>query len=333
MTDMLESEDEPLDYLALGPLGNLALLEEEVPGTLARLSSIYVPARISPDGVIDAWNLSYDPVSAATVMESAREVLLVDISVRQRDPGEIFADVRGESIASEWIAKLRSSAAAHLMLCDELAALALVRPEMISIGRERYSFAVGSDGWMRLEPETEGNVRIARFGDPDAAIAALLALWESGPAGHPHEGISELIEPESYIKAFHGHLGPYLVLGYRMGRLALSELDSPGHFGLSVTVHSALEPPRSCLIDGIQLGSGCTLGKRNIDLRATEGPAYAVFRSDRGSEVSIRLVAGVPQLIGRMIEESGVEEAGRRLMDMSSGELFEIIRTAPRREP
>ncbi|WOX56561.1 formylmethanofuran dehydrogenase subunit E family protein [Methanoculleus palmolei] len=67
------------------------------------------------------------------------------------------------------------------------------------------------------------------------------------------------------LAKFHGHLGPFIVLGYRMGRHALHRLGSDP-FALSATVYCSGTPPESCLVDGVQIGSGCTFGKRNIDL-------------------------------------------------------------------
>ncbi len=335
MIDLIELSPEPIIYLALGPLGNLALIEEHEPGILGRLGSIWIPVSISSEGAVAAWNLSYDLPSAASVISTARNVVFVDIE-RSRtgsDPEEIFASVSGNSPAALWIGEIRSSAETHLMIYDELAALAVIRPSMTALGAERYSLFVDSDGSMRLEADPAGPVRIARFKDPEETADELVRLWESRRSASHTSHSEEQIEPERYIRAFHGHLGPFLVLGYRMGRLALAELESPGHFGLSVVVHSALEPPESCLIDGIQLGSGCTLGKRNIELTAADGPAYATFRNERGDEVTIALQEDIPRLIRRLIEESGVEDAAAELMAMSTEELFRITRPACRPAP
>jgi formylmethanofuran dehydrogenase subunit E len=67
------------------------------------------------------------------------------------------------------------------------------------------------------------------------------------------------------LARFHGHLGPFIVLGYRMGRRALTELGG-NPFSLKAQVYCSGITPQSCLADGIQLGSGCTLGKGNIEL-------------------------------------------------------------------
>ena len=332
---LIDSSSDPIDYLALGPIGNLALMEGSSPGSLGRLASIWIPVSIHQGEAVEAWNLSFDPGSIDIVAANARNIIFIDIASFgiASGPDELLGSVHGDGIAAHWIEEICSSAGSHLMLYDELAALAMIRPDMISIGHQRHSLIVETNGPMRLEADHEGSVRVARFVDSEKAAGELVRLWESGGgASHMHQA-AEPIEPGRYIKAFHGHLGPYLVLGYRMGRQALAELDSPGHFGVSVVVHSALEPPRSCLIDGIQLGSGCTLGKRNIEVAGTDGPAYAVFKNDRGLEVTIRLHNGVPALIGRLIEESGVEEAGALIMEMRSDDLFEITRPASRPAP
>ncbi len=63
---------------------------------------------------------------------------------------------------------------------------------------------------------------------------------------------------------FHGHLGPYLVLGILSGELALKRLKCSKHFGLEVRVYGTNKKPKSCLIDGLQISTGATYGKGNI---------------------------------------------------------------------
>ncbi|MBN2734386.1 MAG: formylmethanofuran dehydrogenase subunit E family protein [Methanomicrobiaceae archaeon] len=67
------------------------------------------------------------------------------------------------------------------------------------------------------------------------------------------------------LATFHGHLGPYIVIGYRIGRYA-SEYLGNNPFEINAKVYCSGKTPQSCLADGVQLGSGCTLGKRNIEL-------------------------------------------------------------------
>lgn len=63
---------------------------------------------------------------------------------------------------------------------------------------------------------------------------------------------------------FHGHLGPYLILGILAGEFAIKKLGSKKYFGLGVKVWGANKKPESCFIDGLQLSTGATYGKGNI---------------------------------------------------------------------
>lgn len=65
-------------------------------------------------------------------------------------------------------------------------------------------------------------------------------------------------------KRFHGHIGPYLVLGILAGEFALKKLRCKKYFGLKVKIWDANEKPKSCLVDGLQLSTGATYGKGNI---------------------------------------------------------------------
>ena len=69
----------------------------------------------------------------------------------------------------------------------------------------------------------------------------------------------------SEAKKFHGHLGPYLILGILAGELAIRKLRCRRYFGLNVLVWGADKKPKSCLIDGLQLSTGATYGKSNIE--------------------------------------------------------------------
>ncbi|MFH1655945.1 MAG: formylmethanofuran dehydrogenase subunit E family protein [Candidatus Omnitrophota bacterium] len=63
---------------------------------------------------------------------------------------------------------------------------------------------------------------------------------------------------------FHGHLGPWLVLGLFMGEYGLKKINAKKFFGLEIKAKIPNRKPISCLVDGLQLSSGCTLGKGNI---------------------------------------------------------------------
>jgi len=92
----------------------------------------------------------------------------------------------------------------------------------------------------------------------------------------------------------HGHRGPFLIAGIRMGLLALKLLESSGYFGIEAESETGTVTPLSCLTDGVQIGSGCTLGKGNI--RVTDARRARVHFSDKsGRRVTIELHPEVEQ--------------------------------------
>ncbi|MFH1285775.1 MAG: formylmethanofuran dehydrogenase subunit E family protein [Candidatus Micrarchaeota archaeon] len=123
------------------------------------------------------------------------------------------------------------------------------------------------------------------------------------------------------LKRFHGHLGPYAVVGFRMGKLASEELGVKGK-GLRALVKTGGKPPLSCIIDGIQFSSSCTLGKGNIEVSA-EGRAEAVF-SVNGKKLEIKLRDSVKKRIDENTTHENEEEIALEIWEMEKEKLFEV---------
>lgn len=123
---------------------------------------------------------------------------------------------------------------------------------------------------------------------------------------------------------FHGHLGPYLVLGLLMGKLAVSLLKCKKHFGIKVLVTGATEKPKSCLIDGLQLSTGCTYGKGNIE--KIKGRIIQVLFSNL--EDKKRLVVSLNKdLIVKLNSLKGHRDSevfAKKLINCNHKKLFEI---------
>ena len=121
------------------------------------------------------------------------------------------------------------------------------------------------------------------------------------------------------IERFHGHIGPYVVIGYRMGVVANRILgDDP--FSKFATVFTGKNPPMSCIIDGIQIASGCTIGKGNIEVK-DEHRAKAVF-TDGKKSIEIVLKPDVKERIERSFKEGF--EIIDEIINMPDYELFDI---------
>jgi formylmethanofuran dehydrogenase subunit E len=88
---------------------------------------------------------------------------------------------------------------------------------------------------------------------------------------------------------FHGHLGPWLALGLKAGLRARRELGA-SPFELTACVFCPARTPYSCFIDGVQVGSGCTLGKGNVrHVRASACRVEFLRDGSRSSRLVYRL--------------------------------------------
>jgi len=86
---------------------------------------------------------------------------------------------------------------------------------------------------------------------------------------------------------FHGHLGPFLVMGVRMGLIGVRELGMKGNDEkLRVTAMLRNSVPFSCVIDGIQVATKCTIGNKKLRLRNSSGIA-AKFELQKGGQVTV----------------------------------------------
>jgi hypothetical protein len=84
--------------------------------------------------------------------------------------------------------------------------------------------------------------------------------------------IGRVISPGVLRQAtrFHGHLGPWLVLGLKAGAYARRKLAA-SPFELRARVFCPTGTPYTCFVDGVQFSSGCTMGKGNISHRPAAG--------------------------------------------------------------
>lgn len=84
-------------------------------------------------------------------------------------------------------------------------------------------------------------------------------------------------DPEwvAQVVQFHGHLGPSAIAGARIGMIGLRAVGAKGYFDVEVSCEGPLvAPPQSCFLDGLQAGTGATMGKRT--LRWTKGDEIVV---------------------------------------------------------
>ena len=131
-----------------------------------------------------------------------------------------------------------------------------------------------------------------------------------------------LNETLKQIEQFHGHLGPYAVIGYRMGKIANEKLGLDP-FSKKAVVYTGTSPPLSCVVDGIQMSSGCTLGKGNLTVISEDIPK-AIFSTNDGKILEVVLKESIQNDINTNVTEENIINYSERIFEKSDQELFEI---------
>ena len=132
------------------------------------------------------------------------------------------------------------------------------------------------------------------------------------------------------IKRMHGHVGPWNVLGWRIGKAALREFGTKwGCHELDVICYVPMKTPYSCMADGLVIGTGNTIGR--LDLRFAEVVSadfihVCIRRKDGSGPV---LIMRPQRAYLRHIDAPKPEELeklSRECSNMGESDLFEIQR-------
>jgi formylmethanofuran dehydrogenase subunit E len=109
--------------------------------------------------------------------------------------------------------------------------------------------------------------------------------------------------------------GPFMILGLRVGLVALRRLGASGWFDICCRVELTWRPPDSCVIEEIQISTGCTMGKHNIEVSEKE-------------EISTEFTKGSDHV--RIVLSSEVHDRVRRTVAVGedSSSLVEELATA-----
>jgi formylmethanofuran dehydrogenase subunit E len=128
----------------------------------------------------------------------------------------------------------------------------------------------------------------------------------------------------------HGHLGPFLVIGVRMATVAKKnmKLDVEKHKGLRVAVKVPLVTPFSCVIDGIQSATACTVGNQKLKIENSEKEIITRFRvEETGEEMKISLSQKlVDELKRKMLEGVSAEELAIQIAAKPEEQIFTIAK-------
>ncbi len=115
--------------------------------------------------------------------------------------------------------------------------------------------------------------------------------------------LSETYDIKKLAEWFHGHYKPYIAAGIRMGNLAMKLLEAKRH-ELHIVVETGTKPTLSCILDGIQLATGSTIGNGRVEV-LNNGAPTATFSN---AVKSVRITANKFEYNLDLIEKAGDEE-------------------------
>lgn len=123
---------------------------------------------------------------------------------------------------------------------------------------------------------------------------------------------------------FHGHLGPYLVLGLKAG-LCANQVLGKEPMKTEAFIETKVTPPHSCFADGVQFSTGCTFGKGNIHLKEGEG-LQVTFRKNN-QELILKLKKEIIEEINSLpSKEEAWDNLAKDLYQREIDKIFEIVK-------
>jgi pyrimidine-specific ribonucleoside hydrolase len=143
------------------------------------------------------------------------------------------------------------------------------------------------------------------------------------------ELVNDIIDAHGYqefkitalTSEIHSHLGIYSILGAKLG-LRIMEYLHAGLDEVSIVSLAGSQPPVSCFNDGIQVGTGATIGYGKITVKETNNPRPAVIVEYNKRRILFRLkdeiIANIRSDIGELIKLYGLDS------DMYWSELRKI---------
>ncbi len=179
----------------------------------------------------------------------------------------------------------------------------------------------------------------------------LLWLCAPGTSGVASEPVDRLPQPDyqrqssdpvwlTQVVQFHGHLGPSVVAGARFGMAGLRAIEAKGYFDVEVVCEGPFaRPPQACLLDGLQVTTGATMGKRTLTWVQADQIAVRMKNTKTGKTVTLRPTAALTAMLSsfrarpktatqggtdRKLDEACLESLARKIASLPEGDIFVV---------
>ncbi len=302
----LANEEEPVVYLALGALTNLADLSDAAPSLAGRIDRV-----IWYDDSTDALpgaNFRADSAAARRVLTLG---LRVDVVAADPERPVRVTQPLLDSVAAVPTPYARKIAAAyrreplagtvgsrHAELWDDLTVVRLFAPDLFACrdagGGVRICTLADGEA-VRQVPRTILAVLRGRT-DSESRVFYGFPLEESCYAADVVPVIGEAVARHGasewragvLTNELHGHLGIYATVGVKMG-IRAREWFAIGVDDLHVTSLAGSQPPVSCMNDGLQVAAGATVGHGLFTVEEVAAPRPEALFRFRGRTIRLTL--------------------------------------------
>jgi len=130
----------------------------------------------------------------------------------------------------------------------------------------------------------------------------------------------------SRVLDYHGHLGPWAVIGYRVGERALRETGIHRSSKDLVVVHYCPEAVQyTCMLDGLHAATGASIGKLTLKHEVVPADQLRTVVVDREHHRRYQFTVN-PELVSAILNldhEHQVSEA-RRVAALTDDKLFRV---------
>lgn len=295
----IKSMDEPVIYLCMGPLTNLAEALMTAPEIKNKISFlVYYGA--SPDDNDPGWNSLRDTDAARSVFSSGLKIYSVTLPEEKllKFNTDLFDRVTGlRTRASGIIEKVHESDDIkkllnedHFYIWDEMTAIYFNDSSLFNFSPSKDNEKV----MVLTEIDREGieNAYLLALGLPgDYHLSQRTLVIFSDIPKNPslfREDVRPIVNQVIDVygveewkaclltNEFHRHLGIYSLVGAKMGVRAREILEAPFDT-LEVISNAGNKPPTSCMNDGLQVSTGASLGRGTIRVPEGKPSPSAIF--------------------------------------------------------
>ncbi|GAB4331449.1 MAG: hypothetical protein Kow0099_02720 [Candidatus Abyssubacteria bacterium] len=326
---ILEQEKQPVTYVCLGPMTNLADALRKAPSIRERIQGVVFlgsPTDASEQG----WNTTRDPEAVRAVSTYGLPIYYFQLAEQgfpEFDP-QLLQDIQQlNSNQSRLIALIHKDERiqallheGHLRIWDETVALYLDDPSLGSFvpieGEPHFML----QNWNRHAARTTYVRLVAGWTEHDLVPRQPVVLKRYPTNPHDFQDDVRPLVPRLIAlngieewnavvltNELHRHLGVYSILGAKMG-IRARELLGASLDDLHVESCAGFEPPLSCMNDGLQVSTGASLGRGTIRiLDRPPVPAATFTYGDKTLHLRLKdeVVARINEDFARAIDTYG----------------------------